>query len=255
VRAFRYLYRVPLLLLHVSVSLPVILLLMHPPFGKIGAANDPLEYKVARWWSGVLMWIFGFRLHRYGQPVPGAALFVANHIGWVDICIIHSQKMLGFVAKQEIARWPLIGWLASCGHTIFHQRGDTESLGGVLQEMVKRLRQQRPVAVFPEGRTRAGKEVGPFHARLFQAAVETGVPVQPVALRYGKHGQAQTRVAFAPKESFFTNFLRLLGEPACHTEIHFLPPIQNLDNGRRHIAQTARAQIMAVLDEKPANSN
>ena len=201
-RAFRYLYRVPLLLVHILLFLPLILLLMTPPFGRLGTAADPLESKVVRWWSGGLMWIFGFRLHRYGQPLPGAVLFVANHVGWVDISMIHSQKMVGFVAKREIAGWPLVGWVASRGHTIYHQRGNTESLGGVMEEMTKRLREDRPVAVFPEGRTRGGHEVGPFHARIFQAAVETSVPVQPVALRYGVRGDAQTWVAFAPGDAF-----------------------------------------------------
>lgn len=127
------------------------------------------------------MWIFGFRLTQIGAPLPGAVLFVANHVSWVDICILHSQRMMGFVAKREIASWPLVGWLAARGQTIFHQRGNTESLGGVMQVMADRLREGKAVGVFPEGRTRGGHEVGPFHARIFQAAVETGVPVQPVA--------------------------------------------------------------------------
>ncbi|MCD9088558.1 lysophospholipid acyltransferase family protein [Stenotrophomonas sp. SY1] len=249
VRVFRYLYRVPLLLVHIVVFLPLILLLMMPPFGRIGGPVDPLEHRVVRWWSGGLMWIFGFRLHRYGQPMPGPVLFVANHVGWVDISMIHSQKMVGFVAKREIAGWPLVGWLASRGHTIYHQRGNTESLGGVMEEMVKRLQEQRPVAVFPEGRTRGGGEVGPFHARIFQAAVEANVPVQPVALRYGVRGDAQTMVAFAPGESFFGNFLRLLGEPVRRAEVHFLAPIGSQDlEGRRRIAETSRARIVAVME-------
>ncbi len=248
-RVFRYLYRVPLLLVHIVLFLPLTLLLMTPPMGRMGGAADPLEHRIVRWWSGWLMWIFGFRLQRYGQPLPGAVLFVANHVGWVDICMIHSQKMVGFVAKREIAGWPLVGWLATRGHTIYHQRGNTESLGGVMDEMVKRLLEQRPVAVFPEGRTRGGHEVGPFHARIFQAAVEANVPVQPVALRYGVRGDAQTMVAFGPGESFFGNFLRLLGEPARRAEVHFLEPIGSHDlEGRRRIAETSRARIVAVME-------
>src|SRR5690606_34654946 len=84
---FRYLYRVPLLLVHIVVFLPLILLLMLPPFGRIGAPADPLEHRVVRWWSAAFMWIFGFRLQRYGEPLPGAVLLVANHVGWVDICM------------------------------------------------------------------------------------------------------------------------------------------------------------------------
>lgn len=247
-RIFRYLYRVPLLLVHIVLLLPLLLLLMMPPWGRLRVGADTLEGSAVRRWSGALMWIFGFRLHGYGAPLPGAVLFVANHVGWVDISMLHSQKMVGFVAKREIAGWPLVGWLAGRGHTIFHQRGSTESLGGVMGEMVRRLRENRPVAVFPEGRTRGGQEVGPFHARIFQAAVEAEVPVQPVALRYGVQGNAQTVVAFAPGESFFGNFLRLLGEPPRRAEVHFLEPIGTQDlEGRRRIAETSRARIVAAM--------
>lgn len=249
-RVFRYLYRVPLLLVHLLLFLPLILLLMTPPWGRLRVGTDTLEGWVVRRWSGALMWIFGFRLHCYGAPLPGAVLFVANHVGWVDISVLHSQKMVGFVAKREIAGWPVVGWLAARGHTIFHQRGSTESLGGVMEEMVKRLRENRPVAVFPEGRTRGGREVGPFHARIFQAAVETEVTVQPVALRYGVRGDAQTVVAFGPGESFFGNLLRLLGEPARRAEVHFLQPVDTQDlEGRRRIAETSRARIVAAMND------
>jgi 1-acyl-sn-glycerol-3-phosphate acyltransferase len=248
-RAFRYLYRLPLLMIHLLLFLPLILVLMTPPWGRSRVAGEPLAHRVVNLWSGGLMWIFGFRLHRFGAPLPGGVLMVANHVGWVDISVIHSQTMVGFVAKREIASWPLVGWLAARGQTIFHLRGNTESLGGVMEEMVKRLREQRPVAVFPEGRTRDGKEVGPFHARIFQAAVEAQVPVQPVALRYGKRGDAQMHVAFAARENFFGNFIRLLGQPPVRAEVHFLAPISAQDmEGRRRMAESSRAQIVAVMD-------
>jgi 1-acyl-sn-glycerol-3-phosphate acyltransferase len=158
--------------------------------------------------------------------------------------------MMGFVAKREIAGWPLVGWLATRGETIFHQRGSTESLGGVLQVMLARLRSGHSVGVFPEGRTRDGREVGPFHARIFLAAVEAGAPVQPVALRYGVGASAQTVVAFRPKESFLGNFLRLIGEPARELEVVFLPPIVPGDaEGRRRIAELARARIVEAMGE------
>jgi len=247
-RVCRYLYRVPLLLVHLLVFLPLTLLGMLPPWAGLRIGDGVLGDKVVNRWSAGLMWIFGFRLVRIGQPLRGAVLFVANHVSWVDICMLHSQRMMGFVAKREIAGWPVVGWLAARGQTIFHQRGNTESLGGVMQEMVVRLREGKSVGVFPEGRTRGGHDVGPFHARIFQAAVETGVPVQPVALRYGIGGDAQTLVAFGPRESFFGNFLRLLGEPARRAEVHFLEPIGGNDlEGRRRIAETSRLRILAAM--------
>lgn len=247
-RWLRYLYRVPWLAWHVLVDLPLVLLLTLPPWGHARWHGESLEHRVIRLWQGGLMRVFGFRMRRHGTPMPGATLFVANHVSWVDIVALHSQRMMGFVAKREIAGWPLIGWLAARGGTIFHQRGNTESLGGVMHEMLLRLREGRSVGVFPEGRTRDGREVGPFHARIFTAAVEAGVPVQPVALRYGAHGNAQRTVAFRGNERFFGNFVRLLGEPARLAEVSFLEPIPAAsEEGRRRIAELARERIVTAM--------
>jgi 1-acyl-sn-glycerol-3-phosphate acyltransferase len=246
-RGFRYLYRVPMLLWHLLVDLPLVLLLL--PLGHHRAVGgERLDHRLIRAWSAGLMRVFGFRMRRVGTPLPGAAMFVANHVSWIDIEALHSQRMMGFVAKREIQRWPVVGWMASRAETIFHARGSTESLGGVLHEMLGRLRTGRSVGVFPEGGTRGGGEVGPFHARIFLAAVEAGVPVQPVALRYGEHGSAQTVVAFARGEGFLGNFLRLLGEPARVAEVHFLAPIAPGEaEGRRRIAELARSRIIEVM--------
>lgn len=247
-RVLRYAARVPLLLWHVLVDLPLVLLLITPLTAGWMVRGERLDHRLIRAWSAGLMRVFGFRLRRVGTPLAGAAVFVANHVSWVDIVALHSQRMMGFVAKREIAAWPVVGWLAHRGQTIFHQRGSQESLGGVLHEMLARLRDGRAVGVFPEGRTRDGRDVGPFHARIFLAAVEAGVPVQPVALRYGERGNAQAVVAFQPGESFFANFLRLLGEPARDAEIHFLAPVQPGEaEGRRRIAETARERIVAAM--------
>lgn len=248
-RALRYALRVPFLFWHLLVHLPLTLLAITLPFGRRRLrSGERIDHRAIRAWQGGLMRVFGMRMRRIGTPMDGAVLFVANHVSWVDIIALHSQRMMGFVAKREIAGWPVVGWLATQGETIYHQRGNQESLGGVLHEMLARLRSGRAVGVFPEGRTRDGREVGPFHARIFLAAVEAGVPVQPVALRYGERASAQTAVAFGPKESFFSNFLRLLGEPTRVVEVVFLEPIAPGDaEGRRRIAETARERIVAAM--------
>jgi 1-acyl-sn-glycerol-3-phosphate acyltransferase len=251
----RYLRRVPWLLVHVLVLLPLVLLLISLPLrGLRLASGERVEHRLIRAWQAGLMRVFGFRVHGAGAPLPGPTVFVANHVSWIDIVALHSQRMMGFVAKREIQGWPVVGWLASRGETIYHQRGDQASLGGVLHEMLARLRGGRSVGVFPEGRTRDGREIGPFHARIFLAAVEAGVPVQPVALRYGAHGEAQAQVAFAPGESFVANFLRLLGDPARPAEVRFLAPIApGAVDGRRRIAEEARERIVAAMDADPAS--
>lgn len=247
-RAVRYLYRVPLVLWHVLIDLPLVLLLMKPLTAGLEVRGLRLEYRLIRAWSWLLMKAFGITVRGVGTPLPGATLFVANHVSWVDIVVLHSQRMMGFVAKREIADWPLIGWMAGRAETIFHQRGSQESLGGVIAQMRERLAHGHSVGAFPEGGTRGGRTLGPFHARIFSAAVEAGAPVQPVALRYGAAGAAQTRVAFRPGENFLQNFLRVLGDPPCVADVVFLEPIlPGTAEGRRRIADAARERIGAVL--------
>ncbi|MGY0505671.1 lysophospholipid acyltransferase family protein [Luteimonas sp. e5] len=247
-RSLRYLWRTPLLLWHVLVDLPIVLLLISLPTRGLEWGGERLEYRLIRWWSYWLMRVFGVRVRRVGEPLPGATMFVANHVSWTDIVVLHSQRMMGFVAKREIAGWPLVGWMAGKAETIFHQRGDRRSLDEVLELMTRRLGEGRSVGAFPEGGTRGGHELGPFHARIFSAAVDADVPVQPVALRYGEGGAAQTRVAFARGENFAQNFLRLLGEPGIVADVVFLDPFKPADaEGRRRMAETARSRIAAAL--------
>jgi 1-acyl-sn-glycerol-3-phosphate acyltransferase len=247
-RALRYGVRVPLLLGHLLVDLPLALLLMSPLLGHLRIGGERFEHRAVRWWASWLAHICGFRVRRRGEPLPGATLFVANHVSWADIVVLDSQRVVGFVAKREIAAWPVVGWIAARADTIFHQRGSTESLGGVLHEMLARLRDGHSVAVFPEGRTGNGTAIGPFHARIFLAAVETGAPVQPVALRYGNGGGAQAAVAVQPGEHFMVNVVRVLGDPARPVDVVFCEPIlAGQSAGRRGLAELARERIVEAM--------
>jgi 1-acyl-sn-glycerol-3-phosphate acyltransferase len=229
-RALRYAWRTPLLLLHLLVALPLTVLLINPLTARWRLGGERADHRVIRLWSTGMMRIFGFRVRRIGTPLRGAAMFVANHVSWMDITLLHSQRVVGFVAKAEISRWPLIGWLARRGGTIYHHRGSNESLHGVLHQMVEQLQLGQAVGVFPEGGTTPGDTVRTFHARIFQAAVVAEVPVQPVALRYGRGGSAQTVIAFGPRENFLQNFLRVLGEPGIERGV--APTIFDLKGNR-----------------------
>lgn len=243
-RAVRYGYRLPFLVWHVFVHLPVVLLLI--ALGDDG--RRPIGHAAIRWWARWLMRVFGMRVEGIGTPRAGGTLFVANHVSWVDIVALHSQHMMGFIAKSEIRGWPVVGWVTSHAETIYLQRGNANSLGDVMTEMSARLRSGRAVAAFPEGGTRDGRELGAFHARIFTAAVEADAAVQPIALCYGEHCEAQAIVAFAPGEHFMGNFMRLLGEPGRPVRVCFLEPILHTEQaGRRGIAQAARDQVERAM--------
>jgi 1-acyl-sn-glycerol-3-phosphate acyltransferase len=246
-RPLRYLWRLPLLVLHVTIGLAVVMAMINPLTARLRFRGERLDELTIRVWSILMVRAFGMRVRRFGKPLPGGVLVVANHVSWIDIELVHSQRMMGFVAKAEISRWPLVGWVASRGGTIYHHRGSNDSLHGVMHQMVQRLEQGLAVGVFPEGRTTRGDAIGTFHARIFQPAVLAGVPAQPVALKYGAQGSAQTIVAFQPRENFLQNFWRLLGEPARLVEVHFLEPVSVDEGGRRRMAEISRERIIAAM--------
>jgi 1-acyl-sn-glycerol-3-phosphate acyltransferase len=250
-RPLRYVWRVPLLLLHIVLGILLcgfILTWNRNVVMKNG--REPFAHRMIRWWSTALMRIFGLRSVRFGQPLRDAALFVANHTSWIDIELLHSQRAACFVAKAEIASWPLVGWLAASGGTIFHRRGSNHSLAAVMQVMVDRLRQGRSVAVFPEGGTGHNGVLKVFHARIFQAALDADVPVQPVALRFARDGKRIVDAGFREHENFMQNFLRMLGGPSMDAEVHFLEPVPTNADGRRRMAELARERIAASLEDR-----
>ncbi|HEV2540635.1 MAG TPA: lysophospholipid acyltransferase family protein [Frateuria sp.] len=252
-RPVRYLWRVPLLLLHIVLGIVLCAFILSWNKHRVMVdGREPFAHRMIRWWSTVLMRIFGLRSVRIGQPLRDPVLFVANHTSWIDIELLHSQRAACFVAKAEIARWPLVGWLAASGGTIFHRRGSNHSLASVMQTMVERLRGGRSVAVFPEGGTGHNGVLKVFHARIFQAALDAPVPVQPVALRFARNGKRVIDAGFREHENFMGNLLRMLGEAPLDAEVHFLQPVPAMPDARRRMAELSRERIAAALDDAHA---
>ncbi|MBE1162066.1 lysophospholipid acyltransferase family protein [Dyella acidiphila] len=252
-RPLRYVWRVPLLLLHVVLGIMLCgFVLTWNRHAVMKDGREPFTHRMIRAWSTGLMRIFGLRSVRVGKPMADAVLFVANHTSWIDIELLHSQRAACFVAKAEIASWPLVGWLAASGGTIFHRRGSNHSLAAVMQVMVDRLREGRSVAVFPEGGTGHNGVLKVFHARIFQAALDAEVPVQPVALRFARKGKRLIDAGFREHENFLQNFLRMLGGAPMDAEVHFLEQVPVSQDGRRRMAEQARERIAAALEDRSA---
>lgn len=246
-RLLRYLWRIPLLLAHLLLAVPVALLVQSEWAARRRRQGEPLNLYLVRWWTRTMLGIIGIRPRRFGEPLPDPVMFVANHVSWLDIELLHSQRAVCFVAKAEIARWPVIGWMSSHAGTIFHQRGSNESMGRVIERMSERLQRGRAVAAFPEGGTGPVERVRTFHARILQAALEVDVPIQPVALRYSRDGKAWAGVAFRAGESFFANVWRMIGEAPLDAEVHFLEPLDNHEQGRKALAGEARRRVADAL--------
>jgi 1-acyl-sn-glycerol-3-phosphate acyltransferase len=188
-----------------------------------------------------------------GDPAPGVpalehALFVANHISWLDIFVINSLYPCRFVAKAEIRAWPVLGWLAAAAGTIFIARGDRRELRHIFKGIVAVLEQGERVAFFPEGTVARQGTVLPFHANLFEAAVDARVAVQPCALAYlDAAGNWHGGVDYTGDVSFADSIVTILKGAPVRARLACLAPLAGAGAHRRELAQAAHDAIQAAL--------
>ena len=135
-------------------------------------------------WSLAVLDALGIELEADLTHLAPGVLLVANHISWVDIFVINAAVPSAFVSKEEVRRWPVIGWLAEKNDTVFLRRGSRGHAKVVNAEIAALLAQGKVVAVFPEGTTSDGRSLLHFHAALLQPALVAGRAVLPAAISY-----------------------------------------------------------------------
>lgn len=236
----RTLYRLSLLGLHACYA--IILL-------RFAVGRNPTKFTARDWywinhWTRIFCKILGIRITVRGEPHVGTVLYASNHITWHDIAVLHSMLPVCFIAKDEIRRWPLVGWLAYRGGTLFVRRGGARSgFDALRQHLETRLAHQQSVLFFPEGTTSSGLQLLKFKHRLFGPAIEQQCPVQPIGLRYS-HSE---KLAFIGKESFMAHMLRTLGEKCITVEVFFCTAIGSTDKTAKILAEITQQHIAQKL--------
>jgi 1-acyl-sn-glycerol-3-phosphate acyltransferase len=180
-----------------------------------------------------------------GAVADGAAILVSNHISWLDIISIGQHLPSCFIAKNDILNWPVIGYLAVQGGTIFIRRGDKQQVRTTAEKMVWLLKQSRKIIAFPEGTTSDGTHVLPFHSSLFQPALLTKSAIQPIALEY--LGEAKQLAPFIGEEAFVPHLLRMLAMEELHMSMKILPVIKTSGKKRHELAKHSRDNICSAL--------
>ena len=198
-------------------------------------------------WARELLRIWQIDLRVTGAP-EGSALLMANHISWLDIIALLATSNCRFVGKSELARWPVLGTMIAGAGTVFVQRASKRDVRRVVTEIQVALQQGKLVAVFPEGTTTAGHSVQSFHPNLFEAAILSSSPVQPVSIRYRKRRSGDTSVApaYVGDDSLFTTVWRTLRARPFSAIVHFLPAEADAGRSRRIWAMDVRS---AILDD------
>lgn len=183
-----------------------------------------------------------------GTPVTRDVLFIANHVSWLDILTLAGRTGCSFIAKSEMAPWPLIGWLATLNDSVYVERDNRLGAHGQAKAVRRALATGKPLTLFAEGTTNDTHSLLPFRSSLLAAVVPApdGITIQPVAIDYGGIGYD---IAWVGDEAFAANALRVLSRRGRFvTRLHFLDPLDHRDfDDRKAIAAHSRAAIAARL--------
>ncbi len=117
-------------------------------------------------------------------PKTGPCLVVANHISWSDIVLISAVTPCAFIAKSDVASWPVFGTLARLKQSLFVERDKPGSTGQFKRDMQTRLAAGDILVLFAEGTSSDGNRVLPFKSALMSAAEGSDIPVQPLTIAY-----------------------------------------------------------------------
>ncbi|QDU67840.1 2-acyl-glycerophospho-ethanolamine acyltransferase [Planctomycetes bacterium Pla86] len=148
------------------------------------AQAERYSARVQRHWARLTLRAFGVRVDAAPRPPGGPYLVPANHLSWLDVLVLATQMDCRFVAKSEIAGWPVFGLLARSVGTLFVERGAGRDAVRVGAAMSALLESGISVVIFAEGQVSRGLKVERFHPALFEPAARAGLPCLPAALGY-----------------------------------------------------------------------
>ncbi|MGW2047420.1 lysophospholipid acyltransferase family protein [Streptomyces sp. NPDC001858] len=212
--------------------------------------SDWIPARVVRSWSRTVVRAAGVRVRVTGTTAPTSTglLLVANHISWLDIPLLAGVRPARMLAKAEIRRWPVAGALVARGGVLFIDRDRLRALPETVARIADALRAGRAVAVFPEGSTWCGRAQGHFRRAVFQSALDAGVPVQPVRIRYrDRAGAASTVAAFVGDDPLPASLWRVVTARGLIAEVEVLPTLPpGTHPDRKALAAAAGSRVLGA---------
>jgi lyso-ornithine lipid O-acyltransferase len=210
----------------------------------------------------VLCRLLRIRVHVVGEPVADrAVLFVSNHISWVDILVIGSVRPVAFVAKREVAAWPLVSITARLQRTVFVDRTRRHQTGEAIAEMVKRLVGGTSMVLFAEGTSSDGNRVLPFRSALVGVVKDAAAHadfggkfmIQPMSIGYtNTHGipmgrQRRPLVAWYGDLDFMPHIMDFIARGAVDAVVSYGEPVvADATADRKAMAKSLEGAVRAL---------
>lgn len=230
-------------------------LIIHVTWGILQATVYPYcsrnkQQRMMQNWAAGILKILRINLQCSGE-VPEQkvkrVLLVANHVSWLDICVMMAVTPTQFVAKSEIRNWPVIGFLCKRIGTLFIERSKRSDTLRINREIGDVLNTGERVCIFPEAGTSDGTQINHFHASLLQSAITAEANLYPVAIRYLDHTGSISRDAAYIDVSLVVSLQRILKQPCIDAVVTFNEAIHTVGKNRRELARLAEHAVANTL--------
>jgi len=225
-----------------------------------------------RWYYRILSRIVGLRVVARGhQSTAKPHLVVSNHISYYDIVALGSLVAGDFIAKADIAKWPIFGIMAKAGRSVFIDRS-RKATGNARDQIQERLDDGDTLIMFPESTSGDGNHMKPFKSALFTVAERRvtdrkgqthNIAVQPVSIAYTRLNGLPLGVGWRPYVAWYGDmemiphlwFLAKLGKLT--VEVTFHPPVTVAEFANRkalaaHCDRVVRKGMATLLSGRPA---
>ena len=224
-----------------SIGAIVVVTLVLLPFQWLAVRlNWPMRRSIPTFYHGIVCWILGVRITTVGRRTDERPLLiVANHTSWLDISVITAVAPVVFVAKREVATWPIFGLLAKLQRSVFVDRTRRHKTRDVNSEIARRLADGDPVLLFGEGTSSDGNRVLAFRTALIGSARDAiaeaehvkRVWIQPLSVAYttllglplGR--QSRCRVAWYGGASLLPHLRQLVARGAIDVVVSWGDPV------------------------------
>lgn len=201
-------------------------------------------------WSRQLLKILNIKVVIDGDQtllhIQQGFLMASNHISWLDIHVINTMQPVVFVAKADVADWPIFGWIAKMIGTIFVKREKLSDLKRVIQAIKRQLHEQQTVCIFPEGTSSDGRQLLEFRSNLFEAVAHSQIKILPIALSYQENQKYSDRTAFIGDMGLIDSIKRIMQSDQIVAHIKVCAP-QSAQDSRQKTADQARQAILRTL--------
>jgi 1-acyl-sn-glycerol-3-phosphate acyltransferase len=182
-------------------------------------------------------------------PVPANGLIVSNHLSYLDVLVLSSVTPAVFVSKADVRGWPVFGWLARLGGTVFIERERRTHVGVVNREIESALAAGVPVVVFPEGTSSDGQTILPFRSPLLEPVAGGAHAITPSWIHYTLgDGDARQEICYWGDHAFFPHLLNLLDKQKIHARVCF-GKFERMTEDRKELARQLQAAVEKLKAE------